>query len=54
VRRNEGVEWALHSCVLLAWLEDQVPISTSRLANAYELPAATPRYPPSRATRSSS
>jgi Rrf2 family protein len=40
VRLSEGVEWALHSCVLLAWLEDEAPISTSRLADAYELPSA--------------
>jgi Rrf2 family protein len=40
MRLSEGVEWALHSCVLLAWLEDEGPVATGRLADAYELPAA--------------
>lgn len=37
---GEGVEWALHCCLTLAWLGDDEPVSTARLAEGYELPAA--------------
>ena len=37
---NEGVEWALHSCLTLAWLGDEAAVPTARLAAAFELPAA--------------
>ncbi|MFI6324932.1 RrF2 family transcriptional regulator [Nonomuraea sp. NPDC050556] len=37
---NEGVEWALHSCVNLGWLEDDQPVTTARLAAFYDLPPA--------------
>ncbi|AUY47812.1 Rrf2 family transcriptional regulator [Streptomyces sp. CB01881] len=35
---GEGVEWGLHCCLALAWLEDQAPIPTGRLAEIFELP----------------
>ncbi|GAA1264500.1 transcriptional regulator [Planotetraspora silvatica] len=38
MRLNEGVEWAMHCCLTLAWLGDEEPISTARLAAGYELP----------------
>lgn len=38
MRMGQGVEWALHSCVNLAWAGGPVP--TGRLAGLYELPHA--------------
>ncbi|BEK96736.1 RrF2 family transcriptional regulator [Nocardia seriolae] len=35
---SEGVEWGLHCCLTLAWLDDHAPIATARLALMYELP----------------
>ncbi|MCP2314866.1 transcriptional regulator, BadM/Rrf2 family [Nocardia amikacinitolerans] len=35
---GEGVEWGLHCCMVLAWLDDHAPIATSRLAEMFELP----------------
>ncbi|MFC4909120.1 RrF2 family transcriptional regulator [Actinomadura gamaensis] len=35
---NEGVEWAVHVCLLLDWLGSDEPVSTTRLASGYELP----------------
>ncbi|MFC9894950.1 RrF2 family transcriptional regulator [Nocardia sp. NPDC127579] len=35
---GEGVEWGLHCCLALAWLDDQAPIATARLAELFELP----------------
>ena len=35
---NEGVEWAVHILLLLDWLDSDRPVSTGRLAAAYELP----------------
>ncbi|WP_201766423.1 RrF2 family transcriptional regulator [Litchfieldella anticariensis] len=35
---SEGVEWGLHCCVTLAWLEAGTPVPTARLAAQYELP----------------
>lgn len=35
---GEGVEWGMHCCLVLAWLDDQAPIATARLAEMYELP----------------
>ncbi|WP_406476178.1 RrF2 family transcriptional regulator [Streptomyces platensis] len=40
MRMSEGVEWGLHCCVTLAWLEGDGPVSTARLAASFELPAA--------------
>ncbi|MFF4775759.1 RrF2 family transcriptional regulator [Microtetraspora fusca] len=35
---GEGVEWGLHCCLVLAWLDDEAPVSTGRLAALFELP----------------
>ncbi|MFC6061912.1 RrF2 family transcriptional regulator [Streptomyces ochraceiscleroticus] len=40
MRMSEGVEWGLHCCVTLAWLGDERPVSTARLAAFFDLPAA--------------
>jgi Rrf2 family protein len=40
MRMSEGVEWAVHSCLALAWLGDGVPVPTARLAGTFELPPA--------------
>ncbi|MFI7352961.1 RrF2 family transcriptional regulator [Streptomyces avidinii] len=37
---SEGVEWALHSCVNLAWSGPDRAVSAARLAAWHELPAA--------------
>lgn len=36
---NEGVEWALHSCVNLCWIPGET-VTAKRLAAFYELPTA--------------
>ncbi|MEV5569867.1 Rrf2 family transcriptional regulator [Spirillospora sp. NPDC052269] len=38
MRMGEGVEWGLHCCVTLGWLEDQAPVSIRRLALWFDLP----------------
>ncbi|MEQ4301663.1 Rrf2 family transcriptional regulator [Plantactinospora sp. B6F1] len=38
MRMSQGVEWALHTCLNLSWLDDPVPTGT--LAAFYELPPA--------------
>jgi Rrf2 family protein len=38
MRMSEGVEWAVHSCLVLAWLGDDEPVPTARLASTFELP----------------
>jgi Rrf2 family protein len=38
MRMNEGVEWAVHVCLLLDWLGSDRPVSTTRLAASYDLP----------------
>lgn len=38
MRMGEGVEWGLHCCVTLGWLDDQAPVSIRRLAAWFELP----------------
>ncbi|MET8865435.1 Rrf2 family transcriptional regulator [Nonomuraea sp. NPDC004580] len=38
MRMGEGVEWGLHCCLALAWLEDEAPIPTGKLAELFELP----------------
>jgi Rrf2 family protein len=38
MRMGQGVEWALHACLNLAWAGESVP--TTRLAGLYDLPAA--------------
>ncbi|MBB4915691.1 RrF2 family transcriptional regulator [Streptosporangium saharense] len=35
---GEGVEWGLHCCLVLAWMGDQGPVATGRLAEVFELP----------------
>ncbi|MFF9149550.1 RrF2 family transcriptional regulator [Streptomyces sp. NPDC014861] len=37
---NEGVEWALHSCLNLAWIGPGRAVTAARLAAYHELPAA--------------
>ncbi|WP_370416792.1 Rrf2 family transcriptional regulator [Streptomyces fradiae] len=36
---NEGVEWALHSCLNLAWIGEERAVTAARLAAYHELPA---------------
>ncbi|TDC55214.1 Rrf2 family transcriptional regulator [Actinomadura sp. KC345] len=40
MRMSEGVEWALHSCLNLTWLDEGEAVTAARLAKFYELPAA--------------
>ncbi|WP_207944794.1 RrF2 family transcriptional regulator [Actinomadura rubrisoli] len=35
---SEGVEWAAHCCLLLDWMGEDRPVSTTRLAAGFELP----------------
>ncbi|MEW2412466.1 Rrf2 family transcriptional regulator [Streptomyces sp. NPDC046866] len=37
---SEGVEWALHSCINLAWIGPERAVPAARLAAWHELPAA--------------
>lgn len=37
---NEGVEWAVHSCLNLAWLGCERAVPAAKLAAYYELPVA--------------
>ncbi len=37
---SQGVEWAVHVLLLLAWLEDDRPVSAGRLAAGHDLPPA--------------
>ncbi|WP_214321062.1 RrF2 family transcriptional regulator [Nonomuraea sediminis] len=39
MRIGEGVEWGLHCCLTLAWLDDE-PVSTAKFATLFELPPA--------------
>lgn len=36
---SEGVEWALHTCLNLSWVEDGAAKTTAQLAAFYDLPA---------------
>lgn len=40
MRMNEGVEWALHSCLNLAWIGSHRAVRASTLAAYYDLPTA--------------
>ncbi|HWL42816.1 MAG TPA: Rrf2 family transcriptional regulator [Ilumatobacter sp.] len=40
MRLNQGVEWALHGCVDLAWLPEGTTVPIGRLAEYHDLPAA--------------
>ncbi|MFD4315819.1 RrF2 family transcriptional regulator [Streptomyces sp. NPDC058548] len=37
---SEGVEWALHSCLNLAWIGSERAVTAARLASYHELPPA--------------
>ncbi|MGW6441597.1 RrF2 family transcriptional regulator [Lentzea sp. NPDC055074] len=37
---NQGVEWAMHVLLSLAWVDDDKPVSTAALAASYDLPQA--------------
>ncbi|GAA2642598.1 RrF2 family transcriptional regulator [Nonomuraea recticatena] len=37
---SEGVEWALHSCLNLSWIETGEAMTAARLAAFYDLPTA--------------
>jgi Rrf2 family protein len=38
MRMGEGVEWGLHCCLVLAWLDDLAPLPAGRLAEIFDLP----------------
>lgn len=38
MRMGEGVEWGLHCCLTLAWIGNQQPISTTKLAEHFGVP----------------
>jgi Rrf2 family protein len=40
MQMGQGVEWAIHSCLNLAWAEPGEAVSAGRLAAFFELPAA--------------
>jgi Rrf2 family protein len=40
MRLSEGVEWTLHCCVTLGWLDTDKPVSTAKLAATFDLPPA--------------
>ncbi|MDT0445241.1 RrF2 family transcriptional regulator [Streptomyces johnsoniae] len=40
MRMGEGVEWALHSCLNLTWIEPGEAMTAARLAAFYQLPPA--------------
>lgn len=35
---SEGVEWGLHCCLVLSWLDDLAPLPVGTLARVFELP----------------
>ncbi|WP_342743908.1 MULTISPECIES: Rrf2 family transcriptional regulator [Haloechinothrix] len=35
---SEGVEWGVHCCLVLAWLDDLAPLPVGRLAEVFDLP----------------
>ena len=37
---SQGVEWALHTCLNLTWVEGDEPMTTATLADFYGLPPA--------------
>jgi Rrf2 family protein len=39
VRMNQGVEWAIHGCVTLAWVGPDTAVPVARLAELNDLPA---------------
>ena len=40
MRLSEGVEWAVHVLLILAWLDSDEPVPAARLAAAHDLPPA--------------
>ncbi|WP_460808022.1 RrF2 family transcriptional regulator [Nocardioides salsibiostraticola] len=40
MKMSQGVEWALHSCLNMSWLDPEESITGRRLAAFYELPTA--------------
>lgn len=40
MRLSEGVEWALHSCLNLSWVDQREAVTATRLAAFYDLPSA--------------
>ncbi|WP_308312529.1 Rrf2 family transcriptional regulator [Streptomyces sp. ISL-11] len=40
MRMSEGVEWALHTCLNLAWVGPEKAVPAARLAAFYDLPPA--------------
>jgi Rrf2 family protein len=40
MKLSEGVEWTLHCCLTLGWLDSDKPVSTAKLAATFELPPA--------------
>jgi Rrf2 family protein len=40
MKMSEGVEWALHSCLNLAWVGQNRAVTAAQLAAFYDLPAA--------------
>ena len=40
MRMSQGVEWALHTCLNLTWVEGDEPMTTATLAAFYDLPPA--------------
>jgi Rrf2 family protein len=40
MRMNQGVEWAVHACLHLAWVGPETPVTATRLAEFNELPPA--------------
>ena len=39
MRMSEGVEWALHCCLTLCWIETDRPAPTAKLAAIFDLPS---------------
>ncbi|MFI5615739.1 RrF2 family transcriptional regulator [Amycolatopsis sp. NPDC051903] len=40
MKMSQGVEWAVHTLLALAWVDDGKPVPTARLAASHELPPA--------------
>ncbi|MGN5633967.1 RrF2 family transcriptional regulator [Streptomyces sp. AC154] len=40
MRMSQGVEWAVHTLINLGCLDDDEPVSTTRLASGHDLPRA--------------
>ncbi|MGF6880830.1 Rrf2 family protein [Nocardia sp. GAS34] len=38
MKMGEGVEWSLHCCVTLAWLDESGPVPIGRMATWFDLP----------------